>query len=265
MSDFNFGNYYQVDSLIHRLDPRVKLNLVLLLMTAAFITDTLVALLPIALFVLTMWIIARIPFRIVWRSLLPLLVFMLVPVCMNVFFNRDGVVLFELGSVSVTDEGISQGLYAGFRLVLLASSGVLLTLTTTSLAIAYAITEMLEPFKRFDMPAYEIGLMIRIALRFIPDVASSFNHIRKAQAARGAVFDSGGPIKRLGALVPCMVPLFAQCYRNAENLGVAMESRCYTVSNRSHYRSYKATKSDYVAIACCLVLLATSIAWRILG
>jgi energy-coupling factor transport system permease protein len=137
------------------------------------------------------------------------------------------------------------------------TGGILLTLTTSPIALAYGIGSLLGPFSRFGLPAYEISLMIRIALRFIPDIGQSFNHIRKAQQARGAVFDHGGPLRRLQALLPCLVPLFAQCLRNAENLGLAMEGRCYHGGpNRSHYRTYQVKAADWLALCSAVTLLA---------
>jgi len=265
MGGFTFGNYYLTDSQVHRLDPRVKLNLMLLLMTAALIIDSFVGIIPVTIFVLIAWILARIPFRIAWRAMLPMMFLMLLPVLLNTLFGRTGEVLFSLGSLKITDTSVILGIFTACRLFLLFSGGALLTLTTTPQAIAYAIGEMLAPFQRFGLPAYEISLMLRIALRNIPDVAVSLNHIRKAQQARGAVFDQGGLIRRLRALVPCFVPLFAQAVRNADYLGMAMDSRCYHNGKRSNYRVYRVSKNDVVAIAASVVLLAASIAIRIQG
>jgi energy-coupling factor transport system permease protein len=130
--------------------------------------------------------------------------------------------------------------------------------------LAFAVGQMLAPFERLGLPAYEISLMMHIALRFIPDIGKSFNHIRKAQQARGAVFDRGGPLRRVKALVPCLVPLFAECFRNAEYLGLAMESRCYHGgSDRSHYRQYRVGTRDLLALGIFALLIAGLVAQRL--
>ncbi|MDR2957677.1 MAG: energy-coupling factor transporter transmembrane protein EcfT [Coriobacteriales bacterium] len=262
---FTFGNYYRADSFIHGLDARIKINLMLLLMTVMFISNSFYNLAIITAFMLSGWLIARIPYSVAWRAMLPAALFALFPFFFDTFFIADGQQLFQWGILRVTDAGLSQGIYMGIRLFLLFGCGILVTLTTTSLALAYAIGSMLEPFRRFGLPAYEISLMIRIALRFIPDIGSSFNHIRKAQQARGAVFDHGSPLRRVKALIPCLVPLFAECFRNAENLALAMESRCYHGSSqRSYYREYRIGSKDILALSLVLLLIAGSIVMRVL-
>ena len=265
-SDFTFGSFYPGDSVLHRLDPRIKLNLMLIMLVAMFVADGFVGLGLGAGFILLAWCMAGVPLKVAWRAVRPVAVFAVMPLVMNVLFTTDGQALLHWRFILITDHGIYLGFFYALRLVLMFASGILLTLTTSSLALAYGIGSLLSPFERFGLPAYEISLMLRIALRFIPDIGSSFNHIRIAQQARGAVFDHGSPLARLRAFLPCLVPLFAQCFRNAENLGLAMESRCYHGGgNRSRYREYHVGLADSLCLTLGLMLLAGVIVLRVLG
>ncbi|MCL2136224.1 MAG: energy-coupling factor transporter transmembrane protein EcfT [Coriobacteriia bacterium] len=266
MNDFGFGSYYAAGSFVHRLDPRVKINLLLVLMVAMFVADSFLGLLCVCVFMLLVWWAARIPLSLVGRSILPLLFLVSFPLVLNILFHNDGTLLFSYGPLYITDRGVYLGVYMSFRLLLMFSCGILLSLTTTSLSIAYAVGEMLSPFERLGLPAYEISLMIRIALSFIPDISDSFYRIRKAQQGRGAVFDSGSPIRRVKALVPCLVPLFAQCFRNAEYLGLAMESRCFHGSSqRSFYREYRIGQNDFIAVFLVVLVLSLTVLTRFIA
>jgi len=179
-------------------------------------------------------------------------------------FVSSGSVLWHWWIITITDEGVYRGIFMAFRLFLMFASAFLVTLTTSAIALAGGIGQLLAPWERLGFPAYEISLMISIALRFIPDIGRSFNHIRKAQQARGAVFNIGGPLRRARALVPCLVPLFAQCFRNAEYLALAMESRCYHGGTRhTVYREYRIRPADILALLVVGAVLAAQIVWRV--
>jgi energy-coupling factor transport system permease protein len=150
------------------------------------------------------------------------------------------------------------------RLLFLFSIAVMVTLTTSTIAISDAVAAMLKPFERFDVPAFEISMMVSIALRFIPTLTDSFADIKKAQQARGAVFNEGGPLHRLQGIVVLMVPLFAQAFRHAEDLALAMESRCYHGGQRTHYRELRFKSRDLIATIIVAAIGGILVALRFL-
>ncbi|MDR3136054.1 MAG: energy-coupling factor transporter transmembrane protein EcfT [Coriobacteriales bacterium] len=247
--DSIIGQYYYRDSLIHALDPRLKLSLLLFFIALAFVADSFLAL--FILLALLGWTVglSRIPLPAVVKALLPTLALLLFPLLFNLFFVQSGTILTQLGGIAITDEGLYRGTYMSLRLLFLFSCATLVTLTTTTIAISDACAAMLRPFRRLGVPDIEIALLVSIALRFIPTLADAYSDILKAQQARGAIFDKGGPIARLRGLLPLLVPLFAQAFRHGEDLAVAMESRCYHGGERSHYRELRMRKADYGALA----------------
>jgi energy-coupling factor transport system permease protein len=260
--DITIGQFHNADSLIHRLDPRIKITLFFVLIVTAFLTDGLPGLGLLLAFMLVAVALSSVKLRVVAKAMAPLCFLLIFPLVFNLFFTPGGTPLFSWGVILVTDEGAYRAFFMTLRLFTLFLSATLLTLTTSPIALCDATASMLKPFERFGVPSYEISLMISIALRFIPTLFEDFDHIRKAQLSRGAVFSRGGLIKRARALLPCLVPLFAQSFRHAEDLALAMESRCYHGgSNRTHYHVLKIRTSDIVASCCCGVLLAVMIVW----
>jgi energy-coupling factor transport system permease protein len=259
--DIAIGQFHNVDSVVHRLDPRVKVTLLFVLIVSAFFIDSLLGLGIFLAFMLVVTALASLTPRLVIKALAPLGFLLIFPLIFNLFFVSDGTPLLEWGPVLITDEGAWRAAFMTLRLLLLFFTASVLTLTTSPIALCDATAAMLAPFRRFGVPAYEIALMTSIALRFIPTLLEDLDRIRKAQTARGAVFDRGGPIARVKALLPCLVPLFAQSFRHAEELALAMESRCYHGGDaRTHYHLLKLTPSDaYATLACCALLTTTII------
>jgi energy-coupling factor transport system permease protein len=260
--DIAIGQYHNAESLVHRLDPRIKVTLLFVLIAATFFTHTALGLIVLFLFMLTVIACSSLPPRIVGKALIPVSFLLIFPLVFNLLFTASGVELIHWGIIRVTDEGLYRALFMTLRLFLLFLSATILTLTTSPIALCDATASMLRPFERVGVPAYEISMMISIALRFIPTLLEDFDHIRKAQQSRGAVFDHGGPITRVRALLPCFVPLFAKSFRHAETLALAMESRCYHGGdNRTHYHILKFHARDAVAAAVCCALLTLMIGW----
>jgi energy-coupling factor transport system permease protein len=260
--DIAIGQFHNADSVVHRLDPRVKATLLFVLIVAAFFIDSLAGLGLFLIFMLTIIALSSLAPRLVLKALAPLSFLLIFPLVFNLFFLPDGTALVEWGFVRITDEGVYRAVFMTLRLLLLFLCATLLTLTTSPIALCDATAAMLRPFERFGVPAYEIALMTSIALRFIPTLLEDFDRIRKAQIARGAVFGRGGPVARLKALLPCLVPLFAQSFRHAEELALAMESRCYHGgSDRTHYHQLRMQARDAIATACCVALLVVMIVW----
>jgi energy-coupling factor transport system permease protein len=260
--DIALGQFHNADSLIHRLDPRVKVTLLLVYIVTVFLTDGLPGLGVLSLFMLLIIALSSITLRLVFKAMAPLLLLLIFPLVLNLFFTADGTPLVSWGIILITDAGLHQAIFMTLRMFLLLIGAVLLTLTTSPIALCDATASMLRPFGRIGVPGYEISLILSIALRFIPTLFEDFDHIRKAQLARGAVFSRGGPIARTRAFLPCLVPLFAQSFRHAESLALAMESRCYHGgSNRTHYHVLRLGARDAWASVTCCALLVVMIVW----
>jgi energy-coupling factor transport system permease protein len=260
--DIAIGQFHNADSLVHRLDPRAKATLLLVLIAAALCTDSLPGLGLFFIFMLVVIALSSLSLRIVAKALAPLSFLLIFPLVFNLLFYPAGAPLLDWGPLHITDEGVYRAFFMTLRLLLLFLSATLLTLTTSPIALCDATASMLRPFERFGVPAYELSLMISIALRFIPTLLEDFDRIRKAQLSRGAVFGRGGPLARLKALLPCLIPLFAQSFRHAEDLALAMESRCYHGgSARTHYHVLRLRPRDAAAAVCCVALLAVMIVW----
>ncbi|MDR0347070.1 MAG: energy-coupling factor transporter transmembrane protein EcfT, partial [Coriobacteriales bacterium] len=237
-------------------------TLLFVIAIAIFLADNFVGLLTILVFLLIVIALSSLTLRLTAKAFAPLSILLIFPLILNLFFMSDGNQLVRWGIILITDGGLYRAGFMTLRLLLLFTTAVLLTLTTSLIALGDAVASMLRPFERFGMPSYEIAMMITIALRFIPTLLEDFDHIRKAQQARGAVFDRGGPIARAKAFLPCLIPLFAQSFRRAEELALAMESRCYHGgSERTHYHILKLGMRDACATACCCALLLTMIFW----
>ncbi|MDR3037356.1 MAG: energy-coupling factor transporter transmembrane protein EcfT [Coriobacteriales bacterium] len=254
------GQYHDASSPIHRLDPRAKATLLLVLIATAFFASSFLGLGLLLVFLLFVLALSTIPPRLLLKALAPVGFLLIFPLIFNLLFVAEGTELVHWGILHITSGGLYRALFMTLRLLLLFLGATLLTLTTSPIALCDATASMLGPFRRFGVPAYEISMMISIALRFIPTLLEDFDRIRKAQQSRGAVFDRGGPLARAKALIPCLVPLFAQSFRHAENLALAMESRCYHGGDaRTHYHVLKFHPRDAVATVACLALLTVMI------
>jgi len=255
--DLVVGQYFLANSPIHHLDPRIKVTLLLCYMVLTFLAGSFAALGVLFAFLLGVALLSRVPLPTMLKAMAPLAILLLFPLFFNVFFIATGTPLLHWGPILVTSDGLWRGCFLTLRLLILFWGATLLTLTTSPIELCDATASMLAPFERLGVPAFEISMMVSIALRFIPTLMDDFDHIRKAQLARGATFDSGGPLTRIQAVVPLLVPLFAQSFRHAEDLAYAMESRCYHGgANRTHYHILKVERRDWLAIALMLALLA---------
>ena len=256
LNNITMGQYYPVDSPVHRLDPRVKLLLTIVYIVIVFLAKTLVG---YALMLGFVWFVARtatVPFRMLLRGLKPLRIIVVLTFLLNLFFTGGDTLLLSFWIIRITREGLSQAVFYSLRLVFLVMGTSLLTLTTSPVALSDAIEILLGPLKRIHFPAHELAMMMTIALRFIPTLLEETDKIKKAQMARGADFESGNLIARAKAMVPLLVPLFVSAFRRAGDLAMAMESRCYHGGEgRTRLRVLKLTRSDAVACAAVAGLL----------
>lgn len=262
MNQMLIGQYWPEESLVHAMDPRVKFLLSLALMAVIFCAGNPVALAVAALFILAFYGASRIPPLRALKSIGPLLVLVLFTALLNVLFVQGGHVYFQWGILCISQKGLESAAFIAVRLLLLLLAMSLLTLTTTTLDITAAFERLLRPFSRLGLPAHEMGMILGIALRFLPQFAQELSTVHKAQLSRGAHFTANpfrGGMRSLSAL---MVPLFSSAFRHAETLSQAMDARCYhggTGITRLH--PLKCTYRDALgcaAVACMLacVLLA---------
>ena len=260
--DIAIGQFHNAQSIIHRLDARTKITLLFVLIVTTFLADGFPGLIVVGVILLICIAFSSLSVKTILKAITPISFLLIFPLFFNLFFVSDGTTLLQWGFIQITDLGVYRAGFMTLRLFLLFLSAALLTLCTSSIALCDATAAMLRPFRRFGLPSYEISMMISIALRFIPTLLEDFDHIVKAQRSRGAVFDRGGPIARLKSVIPCLIPLFAQSFRHAEDLALAMESRCYHGGeNRTHYHILKFAPRDGVAFGICLTAFVVMIVW----
>lgn len=264
LKNITMGQYYPVDSLVHRLDPRVKIVLTIAFIVAVFMVHSLVGYAVVLGFVYLVAQLSNVPFKMLTKGLKPLRFILILTFLLNLFFTGDGNTLLQLWFIRITDAGLSQAVHYSLRLMFLVVGTSLLTLTTSPIMLSDGIELLLSPLKRFHFPAHELGMMMSIALRFIPTLLEETDKIQKAQMARGADFESGNLLQRAKAMVPLLVPLFVSAFRRAGDLAMAMEARCYHGGeNRTRLRVLKITKNDYLACAAMagLILLIVVEGW----
>lgn len=244
MRNITIGQYIPGESLIHRLDPRTKIIATFLFIALLFLVDTFIGYACGAVLILLSVILSRIPIKFILRGIKPLAVIIVLTLSLH-FFMTDGRVIFQLGFIKVTEEGVVRGLMMGSRLVLLVIGTSILTLTTSPILLTDGIESLLKPFKVIGVPAHELAMMMTIALRFIPTLVEETEKIMKAQMARGADFESGNVFQRAKSLIPILIPLFINAFRRADDLATAMEARGYRGGEgRTKFRVLKFTHQD---------------------
>ncbi len=254
LSNVTLGQYYPVDSPVHRLDPRVKLLLTLALIVAVFMVHTAAGYLLILGYVCLAARLAKVPFRLLLKGLKPIRLILVFTFLLNLFFTAGESVLLSFWVIRITREALLQAVFYTLRLIFLVLGTSLLTLTTSPVALSDGIELLLSPLRKLRFPAHELAMMMTIALRFIPTLLDETDKIMKAQTARGADFESGRLISRARAMVPLLVPLFVSAFRRAGDLAMAMESRCYHGGEgRTRFRVLKLTRAD--ALACAVTAL----------
>lgn len=224
--DITIGQYYPAQSVIHRLDPRVKLIGTLAYIVSLFAFKGVVPYLTAGLFLFAVIKISKVPFRFIVKGLKAIVVLMLITVCFNLFLT-PGEKLVSFWIFTITREGLETAIYMVIRLMFLIIGSSLMTFTTTPNHLTDGLERLLSPLKKIRFPVHEISMMMSIALRFIPILLEETDKIMKAQMARGADFETGGLVKKAKSLIPILVPLFVSAFRRANDLAMAMEARCY--------------------------------------
>lgn len=256
-ANISLGQYLPGDSVVHRLDPRTKIILMAVYIAIVFVVKSLlVFLLPVVLLV-AMFAFARVPASYFFSALKPmkwLLVFMFV---INLFATQGSTVWFEWRFIRLTKEAVEQAVYITLRLVLLVAGTSILTLTTSPIALTDGLEKLMSPLRKLRFPAHELAMMMTIALRFIPTLMEETDRIQKAQMARGADFESGNLFQRAKSMIPVLVPLFVSAFRRADELAMAMESRCYHGGEgRTRMRELHFQARDLISTVLMVAVLA---------
>ncbi len=264
LREITLGQYYPVDSVIHRLDPRVKLVATFAYLLSLFIMSSWTGYLLGAVVLAVLIRLSRVPFRFMTKGLRSILFLLLISVSFNLFLT-PGEVLLRIGFLKLTREGLRIALMMGFRLILLVLGSSLMTLTTTPNQLTDGLEKGLAVLKHIHVPVHEIAMMMSIALRFIPILVEETDKIMKAQQARGADFESGNILQRAKAMVPILVPLFISAFRRANDLAMAMEARCYNGGDgRTKMKPLRYVKRDRMAYMLILLYLAVCVGTRFL-
>lgn len=226
LTDIMLGQYFPGNSFVHKLDPRSKIVLTLVFIFSIFMASSYSGYLILGIFLCLVTLVAGIPVSIMLRSIKPLWIILVLTAGIHMFMT-PGTTWIEIGPLSITEEGLRQGIQMSARLVFLILMSSLLTFTTSPIALTDAIERLLSPLKHVRVPVHELAMMMTIALRFVPTLLEEADRIMKAQMARGADFSSGNLLKRGQNMVPLLVPLFISAFRRADDLATAMEARCY--------------------------------------
>ncbi len=259
LRDITLGQYYQAESLIHRLDPRVKLGGTIIYILSLFLADNVAGYVFAALFLGIVIYLSKVPVSFMVKGMKAILFLLLFTVVFNLFLTPGEPIFTIFGSISITWEGLRLALQMAVRLTLLIMGSSVMTLTTTPNNLTDGMEKMLKPLTVFHLPVHEVAMMMSIALRFIPILLEETDKIMKAQLARGADFESGNLFKKAKAMVPLLVPLFVSAFRRASDLALAIEARCYRGGEgRTKMKPLvygKADKLAYLVLAAYLALV----------
>jgi len=260
LRNISFGQYIPHDSPIHNMDPRVKILSCLIVIICLFFVNNFWGYLIFGTLILMSIFISKVHPKFVFRGLQPILFIILFTLIIHLFMT-EGRIIYRLGFLKITYEGLIRGLFISCRLFILILTTSLLTLTTSPISLTDGTEKLLSVFRSIGIPAHEIAMMMTIALRFIPTLLEETEKIMKAQISRGADFESGNILNRTKSLIPILIPLFVNAFRRADDLAIAMEAKCYRGGmGRTHYRKLQIKKSDFLALAFILIIvISTSI------
>lgn len=266
LKDITLGQFFPGNTIIHRLDPRTKLLLMIVYITALFMARGVVAYALMFAVLVTCLILSKIKPKAILRGLRPIFIIIIITVLLNIFLVGGDTVLFQWRFITIHREGIITAVFMAVRLMMLIVCTFLLTYTTSPITLTDGLEQMLSPLKKIKLPVHEFAMMMSIALRFIPTLIEETDKIMSAQKSRGADFETGGLVKRAKAILPLIIPLFISAFRRADELATAMESRCYHGGEgRTRMKVLKMTSKDYIAFFCGAVVVAAVIFLNHLG
>lgn len=260
IKDITLGQYYQEDSVIHKLDPRVKLVGTVLFMLSLFLFNNFICYAMAAVFLFTVILLSKVPVKFIFKGMSSVFALMLITVLYNLFLTA-GDVLVKWWIFTITKQGIVAAVLMLIRLTLLITGSTVMTLTTTPARLTDGLESLMKPLKIFKVPVHEVAMMMSIALRFIPILMEEMDKIMKAQKARGADFENKNVFKRIKSLIPILVPLFVSAFRRANDLATAMEARCYRGGEgRSKMRPLKYKGGDVASYIITFLYLGSIVA-----
>ncbi len=261
IKDITLGQYFPGTSVIHRLDPRMKIILLIAQIVALFLSKTAVSYIFVCAVTLFFVALSQIPVKLYLRGLKPLLFIVIFTALLNLFYSTGEKVLLQFWIFRITAEGVVTAVFMVLRIILLVITTSMLTYTTSPIVLTGGLERLLSPLAKIKIPVHEFSMMMTIALRFIPTLLEETDKIMSAQKARGADFESGGLLHRAKSLVPILIPLFISSFRRADELAVAMECRCYTGSGegRTRLTRYSLSLRDYIALATVAAVIVGAV------
>lgn len=255
--DITIGQYYPAKSILHRLDPRVKVVSTLLFLISLFLFRSIPGYIIATAFLVMVVRLSKVPFGYIVKGLKPIIMILMLTVLFQLFLTRGGATLVHWWIFTITEEGLVNAVYMAIRLIYLIIGSSLMTFTTTPNELTDAIEKLLGPLNKIRIPVHEIAMTMSIALRFIPILLEETDKIMKAQIARGADFESGNMLQRAKAMVPILVPLFVSAFRHANDLAMAMEARCYHGGEgRTKMKPLRYVSRDRVAYVIVILYVA---------
>lgn len=262
--DITIGQYYEADSIIHRLDPRTKILGTLLFIIGVFMANNFWGLLVAVCGLAAVIFLSKVPFKFIVRGLKAIVFILMFTAVLNLFMEK-GEPLLQIWKLTITWQGVKNALLIAVRLILLILGSSMMTLTSTPLQLSAGLERLMRPLKVIKVPVHDISMMISIALRFIPVLLEETDRIMKAQKARGADFENGKLMEKLKSLIPIFVPLLLSLFRRAEELALAMESRCYRGDiGRTKMRELVYTRQDVTALFLLICFVGLVIVSRLL-
>ena len=267
LKDITLGQYFPGNSVIHRLDPRTKLIMLVVYIVALFMATNVVSYVLVAAFLFVSIKISKIPMKSIVRGMKPLVLILVFTGVLNIFFTvGEGEPLVDLWGVMIYKEGLIRAVFMVLRILLLISGTFLLTYTTSPISLTDGLESLMAPLKKLHVPVHELSMMMCIALRFIPTLIEETDKIMCAQKARGADFESGSIMDKAKALVPILVPLFISAFRRADELATAMECRCYQGGDgRTKMKLLRYKLWDFEAFGIGALLVAAVVVLKIYG
>ena len=266
LKDITLGQFFPGKSIVHRLDPRTKLLLLIVYIVALFMAKSWCSYGLVLAFLIAVTCLGRIPFKSMTRGLKPMLVFIIFTAVLNLFYTKTGTLLVDWWIFEIWSDGIITAFFMVMRVMMLVCGTFLLTYTTSPIALTDAMERLMNPLKKLHVPVHELAMMMSIALRFIPTLIEETDKIISAQKARGADFETGSLIRRAKALIPIRVPLFVSAFRRADELATAMECRCYHGGEgRTRLKVLRYAAIDLIAFLVGAALLAGVIVLRRFG
>lgn len=265
ITDITFGQFFPGKSAVHRTDPRIKLCMTIFLIVLLFCSGNFASLAVTVLSIFSIMLLSKVPLKLYFKSLKPILFIVLFTSVLNMFYNGSGTVVFELGFLKITTSGIMNAIFLSVRIMALILCSSILTFTTSPTQLTDAIERLLKPLGYIKVPVHEFAMVMTIALRFIPTLLEETDKIMSAQKARGSDMESGGIIQRVKALVPILIPLFVSAFRRAFELATAMESRCYHGGKgRTKMKQLRLSGMDFTTVLLGILVLALVVALNIL-